>query len=528
MNTNQYPNFLKFFSPIVIAVVISLMPSFASGQGMNDIQWLSSVEQAKEIAKRQNKLVLLHFDADWCRPCKALETYVFRAGAVKKAIAENVVPVKLDADKALTIVNEYDVSMVPFDVIITPGGRVVTERRSPADAENYAKMISSTATASRMLEKEKLGPIAHQQVIKNRSLTGQNSNDFRVSGPEAPEMGLSKDGSLLQRRQTAFSDDSSAVRKANPFMGGVSASAIEDTTPPTQEEQTVSVEDLQRDQFLSRERNWAAPVEKTRRAKPERIVNERYFEKFSEQTRPLAKPTAVSNVYMPEMSAPQLEAPQMQLASGETSGPVTLPKVEHADLESMELSLDASPATAAMELQDDLAPPPLSDDDFSFELESVETAPESNPIVEVERPEYMEVGSAAQPVDDISKFSLKGKCPVTLITEGRWQDGDKRWGIVHRNRTYIFANAQALALFRTNPDKYSPVLAGYDPVIYHEQGKLVAGLAENGVFMGQAPDQRVILFVDQQTRAKFQATPLHYLDTIRTATQHAGQGQIVR
>jgi thiol-disulfide isomerase/thioredoxin len=520
MKTNHYQTILKLLaSTMAITLIVALMPSFASGQGMNDIQWLSSVERAKEIAKQQNKLVLLHFDAEWCRPCKALESYVFRAGAVKKAIAENVVPVRLDADKALAVVNEYDVSMVPFDVIITPSGRVVTERRSPADAENYAKMISSTSTASRILEKEKMGPIAHQRVVRNRAMMGQDSSPFQPEGPQIPEIGLSKDGSLLQRRQTAFSDESTAVRSSNPFVNGVSG---ESEPSPIQEEQTVSVEDLQRDQFLSRERNWVAPVEETRRAKPERIVNERYFEKFSDKTPPNVK-AAVSSVYTPESGTPQLA-----LASGTASVPVESQDVKHADMNSIELSLDDSSTAATLEVPDELVPPPLDGGDFSFELENLETTPEANPIVEVDRPEYMDVASAAQPAEDVSKFSLRGKCPVTLITEGRWQDGDTRWGIVHRNRTYIFANAQALALFRTNPDKYSPVLAGYDPVIYHEQGKLVDGLVENGVFMGNTPDQRVVLFLDQQTRARFQASPLYYLDSIRTATQNAGQGTIVR
>jgi len=534
MKTTHYQSLVKFISPFAIAFLITMMPSFACGQGMNDIQWHSSVEQAKEIAKQQNKLVLLHFDADWCRPCRSLETYVFRSGAVKKAIAENVVPVKLDADKALAVVNEYDVSMVPFDVIITPGGRVITERRSPADAENYAKMISSTSTASRMLDKEKMGPIAHQKVIQNRALMGQNPAEFRVDGPETPELGLSKDGSVLQRRQAAFTDDSNAIRKANPFVNNGTSDAA---APSMQEDEVVSVEDLQRDEFLRRERNWAAPVQETRRAKPERIVNNRYFEKFATQPKPVAMPPQVVSNAIPQLGFPQIDAPQLgapvaagsgpyTLASGTSPVPVEMPTADHADMESFDLSLDANTAGASLEVPDELVPPAFSDDD----LVMAEPEPEPNPIVEVEgdHSEYMEVASAFQAAEDKSKFCLKGKCPVTLITEGKWKDGDTRYGIVHRNRTYIFANAQALALFKTNPDKYSPILAGFDPVIFHEEGRLIDGLVENGVFMGRTPDQRVVLFLDQRTRAMFQTSPLQYMDTIRSATHHAGQGTIVR
>ena len=195
--------------------------------------------------------------------------------------------------------------------------------------------------------------------------------------------------------------------------------------------------------------------------------------------------------------------------------------------DSFDLAFDEDASSQSLEVPDNFEPPQLKNDEFDFEPRFDS---EPNPIVEVDvnSPDLMEVASAAKPAVDLSRFHLNGKCPVTLITEGRWEDGDTRFGIVHRNRTYIFADGKSLALFRTNPDKYSPILAGFDPVLYHEQGRLVDGLPENGVFMGRTPDQKVILFINQQTRAKFQASPLPYLDTIRSATNLAGQGTIVR
>jgi len=63
------------------------------------------------------------------------------------------------------------------------------------------------------------------------------------------------------------------------------------------------------------------------------------------------------------------------------------------------------------------------------------------------------------------------------------------------------------------------MLAGFDPVVYHEQGELVEGLVENGIFMGRTPEQKVVLFKDAATRSKFQASPKDYLETIRQATK---------
>lgn len=479
---NQFVS--RILSAIAFAMVLAMSPANTDAQGMNEIQWLTNVEEAKQIAVEQKKLVLLHFDASWCRPCKSLETYVFRSSAVQKSIAENVVPVRLDADRDLNLVNEFDVSMVPFDVIITPGGRVVTERRSPADAENYAKMISATASASRMLEREKMGPIAHQhKVVKNGSISGQNPLEFRADGPEDVEIGLSKDGSLLQRRQTAFSD-SKSEKKSNPFIGQSA-----DNSGMIADSNTVSVSDLERNQFLSREREWVAPSQQTRRAKPQRIVNDRYFEEIAKSQTQDLRPTQVASNGMYSSD--------------------------------MDLSLDGN--NASLSVPADFSQPSAQGD---FKLQPTTGNSNLNSVVEVS-PESDDLLGVTPKVDRES-ICLNGKCPVTLITEGRWSDGDPRFGIVHRNRTYIFGSAEKLDIFRDNPDMYSPVLAGYDPVVFHEQGKLVEGLVKNGIFMGRTPEQKVVLFKDAESRSKFQTSPKEYLQTIRQATQNAGKNTVTR
>jgi len=473
-------NIIRVIPTIAITcaiAVMGLMASNVNAQGMNEIQWLTNVEQAKEMAKKQDKLVLLHFHANWSRPCKALDTYVYRSTAVKKTIAENVVAVKLDADRELNLVNEFDVAMVPFDIVITPGGRIVSERRSPVDAENYVKMIASTATASQLLVKEKVGSVAYQrEVVKNRSLRGQNPTDFRVDGPTVEEFGLSKDSSLLQRRQTAFTENNS-VSKKNPFVGQQSN---QNSELASVNQEPVSAQDLERDKFLSRERSWAAPSQETRRAKPQRIVNDRYFESIAETQTPV------------------------QVASTRSAKPATFALASN----SLEVDLDFD-SGFDLELNNNSA---QEQNEFKVQptVQSV-TAP-SIDLVDL---------TPKTPLLDRHKVSLKGKCPVTLITEGRWVNGDSQFGIVHRNRTYIFASAGKLAEFKKAPDKYSPMLAGYDPVVYHEQGKLVEGLVENGIFMGSAPGQQVVLFQNAETRSKFQATPKDYLETIRQATLSA-------
>jgi YHS domain-containing protein/thiol-disulfide isomerase/thioredoxin len=117
------------------------------------------------------------------------------------------------------------------------------------------------------------------------------------------------------------------------------------------------------------------------------------------------------------------------------------------------------------------------------------------------------------------KIALNGDCPVTLLKEGRWAAGDQRWGCVHRGKTYLFASEEKQKLFMTNPDDFSPVLAGFDPVVFHEKGELVEGDRRFGVFMMNKDKQAIVLFSDEESQKKFKANPKSFLETIQVATQ---------
>ncbi len=120
------------------------------------------------------------------------------------------------------------------------------------------------------------------------------------------------------------------------------------------------------------------------------------------------------------------------------------------------------------------------------------------------------------------QYALHGKCPITLLQDSKWVDGDPKIGCVHRNRIYIFTNEANLKAFQSDPDANSPILAGYDPVVFQETGRLVDGLEKHGVFMGKPPQQRIVLFATAETRARFQSQPKKYLEAVRQAMKSTG------
>jgi protein disulfide-isomerase len=109
--------------------------------------------------------------------------------------------------------------------------------------------------------------------------------------------------------------------------------------------------------------------------------------------------------------------------------------------------------------------------------------------------------SVAQP-----ELGLEGFCPVSLAQKETWERGDPRWGAVHRGRTYLFASASHQQQFLADPDRYSPVLSGYDTTRFVDYGEPVEGKRRHGMwFRG-----KMYLFAEEGSLERFQRSPEYY------------------
>ncbi|MFP6649207.1 MAG: DUF255 domain-containing protein [Pirellulaceae bacterium] len=123
-----------------------------------------------------------------------------------------------------------------------------------------------------------------------------------------------------------------------------------------------------------------------------------------------------------------------------------------------------------------------------------------------------------------TRLGLGGYCPVTLLgtpqQAGNWVIGDRRWGVVHRDRLYLFAAAAQRDQFLLDPDRYSPVISGYDPVQLTEHRQLVDGRREYGVtYRG-----RIYVFASEATLNRFYQSPGKYESAVDAAMQSTRQG----
>jgi len=111
-------------------------------------EWLTDMDEARRIAKKENKHILVNFaGSDWCGWCKRLDREVFNKSAFKEFSEENLVLLKVDfprktklptdqaaANRALK--RQYGVQGFPTIFLMTAGERIVVKtgyRRGGAD-----------------------------------------------------------------------------------------------------------------------------------------------------------------------------------------------------------------------------------------------------------------------------------------------------------------------------------------------------------------------------------------------------------
>lgn len=112
------------------------------------ISWQSDLEAAKAAATQADKLVLVHFWTPSCRPCRLLENQVFNQPAVARAVAQQFVPVKINAEEAQQLAQNFGVTKVPTDIILTADGKPVDRMTSPNTPMAYVgRLMNAVAKA---------------------------------------------------------------------------------------------------------------------------------------------------------------------------------------------------------------------------------------------------------------------------------------------------------------------------------------------------------------------------------------------
>ena len=141
-------------------------------------------------------------------------------------------------------------------------------------------------------------------------------------------------------------------------------------------------------------------------------------------------------------------------------------------------------------LQGVVAPPALVNDG------SPSLTPNAQPVSPVAPTNVRTVSSTTT----VGESMINGYCPVSLRAK-QWRNGNEQFAVKHRGMVFLLADQECFDAFMKNPDFFTPVLLGNDPMILLSEGRLVPGSSEFGALF----EDRVgpLLFSSAESKAEF-------------------------
>jgi thiol:disulfide interchange protein len=124
------------------------LPPVAASHSTKGVAWVTDWDTALSRAKKENKVVVVDFYADWCVWCRRLDSTTYRDPAVVRFLAEKTVPLKLNVEGSpgRALANKYGVDGLPTIVILGADGREVGRIPGYMPADRFLETVKRYAS----------------------------------------------------------------------------------------------------------------------------------------------------------------------------------------------------------------------------------------------------------------------------------------------------------------------------------------------------------------------------------------------
>jgi hypothetical protein len=148
-------------------------------------------------------------------------------------------------------------------------------------------------------------------------------------------------------------------------------------------------------------------------------------------------------------------------------------------------------------VQNQFARQPVVEQPTKLPANQVSFQPRANPSPAITNPSAA-LGTKVSPVAP----AIDGFCPVALKQQGAWVKGQSQFAVRHRGRVYWLNSRDAMDEFLANPDASSPVLSGYDPMTFLNEGQLVEGSIQFGLH--EQVSGAILLFTSAESKQAYE------------------------
>ena len=520
-----------FFLGICLGCILPSLTSTTNA--LDSISWVKSLEQAKQISAQTNRPILLHFSGDFCPPCRRLEAVVFPHPTVAKTFNENVVPVKIDVKYHQDLVKKFGIKTIPADVVMSPSGFVLMTRSSPRTSEAYIKFCQSVNQQYVGITEQQI-QVGNQMRQANKSIENRSREAQGLTHSQQEKTYFVGTGDTASSHLPDANVDSSSNRKVvtenqfanqqnNPISANTSTDASQSSTGNQSQKTTVVNQFANAPQTNSQDpaairasqQNFASPPTDSIAVQPKSTFSPGTVQSHTDNFDNAQKQNAIDTLLGTKEEKRVVNSHANQAIANkhtqrENTQALANAQYSLGDKDENKLSMSDSVNSNSQTVT-----PKQNVNQFAGNSQRNESPQKSQvdsnlqkashsqhaPIVEANPPQYA--------------VGLDGYCPVQLMLAQKWVKGNERWGVIHREKTYLFSSVEALNIFMKDPDKYSPVLAGFDPVVFFHQGKLKPGSRKFGAFhVLDGENSSFVLCASDANRTAFKADPEKYLNAV--------------
>jgi thiol:disulfide interchange protein DsbD len=132
------------------AILLGISLILPDDGNTNQMAWETYTNQKLQEARENNQRVIIDFYADWCIPCKELDSFTFSNAEVIEQ-TRDYVKLKADltqfqSDEVTTLRRKFDIRGVPTIVFLSSDGMEIEESRLIGfeDAESFLSRVQRT------------------------------------------------------------------------------------------------------------------------------------------------------------------------------------------------------------------------------------------------------------------------------------------------------------------------------------------------------------------------------------------------
>lgn len=444
--------------------------------------WQPSVEEACVRAEKEDKLLLLHFWAAGSEECRTMERDFYGDANAVQQISKDYLCIPVNGTKNEELLKELGLPAIfPTDLVLTTNAEVLFSRVGLVETPLYLDELQQTAKRYHQRRQngiyETASPLISTPDLassEDKTTDGTAAADQAVTAGDAVPMDANEPPAVLP--MDAEATETTARKPAESFDF--------DTVPtaPAMDGEVANIASAQTTKNGGSAEKSSAALGNEIVANSDSVANS----EFAVSGEPVANDKVAVNG---EASVNGDSAAVSENTLG--GGAAENESLATNQADSGKLAENAANPSNG---DDGIAPPDAWDTGTTKDGTS---APLMNEAFTAE-----EMGV----LRSVPPLALDGYSPVAVAAGGVWNRGDVRYGVIHRGRTWLFTSESEVKQFLEDPDRYAPVLAGYDVVAAVDQRQLTPGLRE----IAAESEGQIFLFVSEGNYEKFRQDPEKY------------------